>query len=303
MNLLYLQEFLVLAETRSYREAANRLYMSQPSLSKHIKSLEAQLGVSLFERTTRNVSLTEYGLQLLPYARQITGLTYQYEAELMKKNSDLLTIGTIPTMAQYNLIELILAFKEKHPHIKLRISEDDTFVLKAGLLNRKYELAFIRDGNHPFSTTTSADDLIEKTPYQNVVAVIPEAHSLHGRTGITLPELKHHRLCTLKEGTLLFDVCLKACQAADFVPNIFFESHRINNLLTMAVKGNCIALLLNQHLQYLSGDGASFSTAEVLPRITTTVSLARFRTEKLSPAASEFTAFFRRLRSSIRNGN
>ena len=308
MNLIYLQEFLVLAETCNYREAADRLYMAQSSLSKHIISLETELGVSLFERTTRNVRLTDYGTQLIPYARQITGLTYQFEAELMQKNADLLTIGTIPTMAQYNIIDLILTFKEKYPDTRVRISEDDTLLLKAGLLNRKYELAFIRDGNPPFSTATSADDLIEKTKYQDdyVVAIIPSEHSLHGRSTIALPELKNHRLCLLKEGTLLFNVCLKACQAADFVPNIFFESHRISNIITMAAKGNCVALLLNQHLKYINDNHAAltaFSVAEVLPRITTTVSLARLKTEKLSPAAVEFSRFFRKFHALIQKKN
>lgn len=305
MNLIYLQEFLVLAETCNYREAADRLYMTQSSLSKHIISLETELGVSLFERTTRNVRLTEYGTQLIPYARQITGLTYQFEAELMQRNSDLLTIGTIPTMAQYNIIELILAFKEKYPDTRIRISEDDTLVLKAGLLNRKYELAFIRDGNPPFSTATSADDLIEKTKYQDdyIVAIIPNEHSLHGRSSIALPELKNHRLCLLKEGSLLYNVCLKACQAADFVPNIFFESHRISNIITMAAKGNCVALLLNQHLKDINDNQADFSVAEVLPRITTTVSLARLKTEKLSPAAVEFSRFFRKFHSFMQKEN
>lgn len=70
MNTEYLKEFVVLAETKNFCEASDRLYMNQSTLSKHIKSLENELGINLFLRTTRRVELTNYGqtfyLTLLP---------------------------------------------------------------------------------------------------------------------------------------------------------------------------------------------------------------------------------------------
>lgn len=61
MNTEYLKEFVVLAETKNFWEASDRLYMNQSTLSKHIKSLENELGINLFLRTTRRVELTNYG--------------------------------------------------------------------------------------------------------------------------------------------------------------------------------------------------------------------------------------------------
>ena len=61
MNTDYLKEFVVLAETKNFWEASDRLYMNQSTLSKHIKNLETDLGVDLFSRTTRRVELTSYG--------------------------------------------------------------------------------------------------------------------------------------------------------------------------------------------------------------------------------------------------
>ena len=71
MNTEFLKEFVVLAETKNFWEASERLYMNQSTLSKHIKSLENELGVELFTRTTRRVELTSYGQTFLPYARTI----------------------------------------------------------------------------------------------------------------------------------------------------------------------------------------------------------------------------------------
>lgn len=76
MNTGWLREFVVLADTCSYSEAAERLFMGQSSLSKHIKALEQELGVELFERTSRRVKLSAEGEQLLADARRLV------EAEL-----------------------------------------------------------------------------------------------------------------------------------------------------------------------------------------------------------------------------
>ena len=71
MNTEYIHEFVVLAETKNFWEASERLFMNQSTLSKHIKSLEIELGVPLFTRTTRRVELTNYGHTFLPYAQSI----------------------------------------------------------------------------------------------------------------------------------------------------------------------------------------------------------------------------------------
>lgn len=72
MNTSYFREFTVLAEVKNYWEAAERLYINQSTLSKHIKSMENELGILLFDRSTRHVELTRYGKALLPYARSIS---------------------------------------------------------------------------------------------------------------------------------------------------------------------------------------------------------------------------------------
>ena len=298
LNLIYLQDFLVLAETESFGAAAARLYMNQSTLSKHIKALEAELGVTLFDRSTRRVKITPYGEQLLPYARQIEALSFQYESELTQRVGKLLTIGTIPTMTEYDIVHLILRFKELHPEIRLKIVEDDTVELKKGLLAQKYDLAFLRDGNPPFSTLSAADEQLVKIPYQSdrVVAVIPRGHPLFGLESVTLPQLKGHRLCMLKEGTQLYNICVRACQAADLVPNIFFESHRIGNIIDMCLQGGCIALLLDQHLLGSSTArrirSSALCIAPVTPTISTSIALSYLKKDSLSAPAQAFVSFF-----------
>ena len=71
MDIEILEEFIALAESCSFQETADRLHISQSSLSKHLKKLEAELGAALFDRSTRSVSLNELGMAFLPHARRI----------------------------------------------------------------------------------------------------------------------------------------------------------------------------------------------------------------------------------------
>jgi len=72
MDINYFREFVILAQTGNFMEAAEILFCSQSTLSKHIKKMEREFGVSLFDRTTRNVEISKFGKLLLPYAQQIT---------------------------------------------------------------------------------------------------------------------------------------------------------------------------------------------------------------------------------------
>lgn len=78
LKLHHIREFLVLSQYKNYNVAAEHLFMSQPTLSRHIKEMEGELGVSLFERSTRRVELTECGAFLVPYAKRIVSAEDQY---------------------------------------------------------------------------------------------------------------------------------------------------------------------------------------------------------------------------------
>ena len=85
MELNYLREFVALAQTCHYQETADRLFISQPSLSKHIKTMEAELGAELFKRTSRRVELSEFGRAFLPYAQRIAAVQEEYTGTLLRE--------------------------------------------------------------------------------------------------------------------------------------------------------------------------------------------------------------------------
>ncbi len=301
MEISYFHEFTVLSETLNFWEASERLFMNQSTLSKHIKSMEKELGVELLERTTRQVELTDYGKSLLPYARQISELQFHYSSEFYQKRNaaqGLLTVGSIPSMAQYGITPLFLEYGERYPEFSTKIIEDDPINLEQMLLNRKCDLAFVRYSDKYVKSTIIEDEMIAKIPYveDHLVAVINKHNPLAKKKEVTLRDLSNEKFCFSSEGSLLYSLCMHACLNAGIVPNIVFDSDRIDSIIDMCSKGNCVALLMDRHVHYPEGSGLShevpFQVVDIKPTITSTISLCYLKSTPHSKAAKQFVEFF-----------
>ena len=108
MEIDYICEFAVLAETCSFSEAAEQLFISQSELSRHLRALETDLGAPLFDRTTRSVTLNSTGQLFLPYARQIASIRYEYTTAIgnaVSGEHGNIRIGSIPVMNSYGITD------------------------------------------------------------------------------------------------------------------------------------------------------------------------------------------------------
>ncbi len=254
MNTEYLKEFVVLAETKNYWEASERLYMNQSTLSKHIKALEQELGVALFERTTRRVSLTAYGELFLPYANTISRTEYEATSAIKRHRNienGLLTIGSLPSMPQYHITQFISRFQTTYPNTTVKITEADPTELFNYLINGTCELIFTREDKLTFEHNFMSNDSIMHIPYMKdrMIVLLPKNHPLAHNSSVTLQQLEKEDFCCIKEGSLMYQMSLDACHHAGFIPNIIFTSHRIDSILDMVTNQNCIALLMDQHVE------------------------------------------------------
>lgn len=297
MNTSFLKEFTVLAEVKNFWEASERLYLNQSTLSKHIKLMETELGVPLFTRTTRHVELTKYGEALFPYAQAIIRAEFEYSTLLMQiQNTEkgTLTLGSIPVMSQYNITRVLSAFQQKYPDNSVKIIEDDPKNLMKLLLERKCELIFMRETKLSFEKNFLEDNSVVRIPYINdhLVALLPKRHRLASSMSLTLRELKDEKFCFIKEDSLMYDICISACQAAGFIPEIVFTSHRPDSILDMVSTTSCVALLMNQHL--LPPEKALYSTefpwvtVDITPYICSQISLCYLKEQRLSVSAQNF---------------
>ena len=102
MELNYIREFVFLANINNFQEAADALYISQSTLSRHIQSLENELQNKLFDRTTRSVQLSEFGKFFLPYAQELVCVGQDFYNDFFQINKqpyEIIRLAAIPAMA------------------------------------------------------------------------------------------------------------------------------------------------------------------------------------------------------------
>ena len=294
MELNHIREFIALSKTENYLEAAENLFISQSSLSKHIKSLELELGVSLFDRTTRKVRLSEAGKVFLPYAQQIIDLQHQGKTSLMnlmEEEEQSLSIGTIPIMVPYGITDLILGFKQDNVRINLSIVEDEALKLKQKLREGACDLAFIRrTPDEVVAPEDSADFIIQSFTTDYLVAVLPNNHPLANQAVIDLAEVKNEQFLFLPPESLLHHLSLQACQEAGFTPNVTYTGNRAENIIDLVSKGIGISLLMAKPIAYINTQHL-VKLVPVIPYVETEIVICYKKNAPLSKAASHFLEF------------
>ena len=294
MDISYFREFVVLAETKNFWAAAERLFIGQSSLSKHIKTMEKQLGAPLFTRTSRKVELTPFGAQMLPYAQSIARLQYEYEAAaygILHENSEVLRIASIPALTAYHIVDILVRFQLDFPMIQVRTNEADTLLVREQILGKKCDLGIYRDSAVYSEQDPAAENRLVKIPFSTdrLVAVLPKHHPLADRAQLRLDALKEEYFALIKRDTMPYALCIQACREAGFTPKVLFTSHSLDAILDMVAKGSCTALLFEKHTES-SGFSASppFTVVPIVPEIRTQVCISHLKDTALSQAARQF---------------
>lgn len=300
MEISYFREFVILAETQNYWAAAERLFIGQSSLSKHIKTLEKSLGAPLFDRTSRRVELTDFGKLMLPYAQSVAKLQYEYEAaafNYLHEENEVLNVASIPAMAHYGITDLLIRFQLDFPTVRVNTHEADTLDVRERLLDRRCDLAFFRDSVAYLEHDPDKEAQLTKIPFFHdmLVAVLPRDHPLAGEKSLELRQLADEYFTFIKEGSMPYTLCMRACREAGFIPQVLFTSHNLEALLDMVSKGSCVSLLFAGHVQFPHDvafpDGRPFAVVPVTPEIQTTVYLGHLKNTPLSPAAAHFVEY------------
>ncbi|MDE5420483.1 LysR family transcriptional regulator [Labilibaculum sp. DW002] len=147
IELRHYKYFLALAKDLHFRKAAERLYISQPGLSRQIKQMEEDLGINLFERHNRKVELTKAGLYL---QNELTNTFKRLDdiidhAKLLNDGMDgNLKLGYVGSAMQLVIPELLLKYKNKHPNVLFNLNEMDNDKQIHALLNQEIDVGFVR---------------------------------------------------------------------------------------------------------------------------------------------------------------
>ena len=144
MNLKQLEAFVKVAETKNFSEAARQLYLTQPTVSAHVASLEKELDTSLLCRNTKKVELTDAERELCVYAEEMLGIERKIREHfgLRGKEKRVLRIAASTIPSQYLLPCIMARYQEKYPGEQLRVMETDSAGAVEQIISRRADLGF-----------------------------------------------------------------------------------------------------------------------------------------------------------------
>jgi LysR family transcriptional regulator, hydrogen peroxide-inducible genes activator len=259
MNLRDLRYFVALADARHFGKAAERSFVSQPTLSAQIKKLEEYLGVKLIERQPRNVALTEEGARILPIARRILEDSDAI-VELARNEHDPLSgklkLGLIPTIGPYLLPVIARKLRKLLPNLQLMLYEYQTEPLLEKLRGGDVDAAIIA---LPVATEGLETRELFEEPF---TLALPPNHPLAKRAHLKLSDLDGETLLLLEDGHCLREHALAVCSKIDVSENADYRATSLETLRQMVAAGLGITLLpeLATKGPFGSGQGITVKT-------------------------------------------
>ncbi len=204
-----LKVFYTVAKKLSFTKASEELFISQPAISKHIKELETQLSIRLFERNGNKISLTKAGELLLEKATKILHLydeiTYEIN-ELRGKISGKLKLGASSTISQWVIPEILSKFKTAYPSIEITLLNGNSKQIEDALLNNDIDLGIV-EGNK------SRKELRYNLFIKDILIPVVGSNSKYAnKNEISISELKKIPLVLREFGSGTLDVIIKTLQ-------------------------------------------------------------------------------------------
>jgi len=284
----YLHEFVILAELCNYQEAAETLHVSQSALSKHIQKLEDELGVALFDRSSRTVALSKYGESFLSYVRQMDALRERAleQLEIIRASDDRhLVVAWPPALERYGLVELLTQFRRLVPDCEIDqiFSVDPVGALRAGRCDFAFAQADI-------SHAKDIAGVLYQEDYP--VAVLPEHHPLASAAIIRMEQLKTERFIlhnraeestTVPEATLI-----PLCTTAGFEPTITMSTGFSSTIVSLVSQGLGISVMQRSQVPE---DAGHVALVRIDTALSTDIQLFWLKSSRPTAAKTAFLQF------------
>lgn len=248
MELRHIRYFVAVAEELHFRRAAERLNVSQPPLSQQIRQLEEELGVALFHRNRRGVSLTPAGRRFLPRARRILS-DVDIALLLTKRDSaQTFTVGFVSSATSL-MAPILRNFRGAHPDIDLRLVEGSTSQQGDMLRSGEIDVGFLRPPVPGRGVNT------EILVQERLALILADDHPLAGRPHLKLADMARERFVLFPRplGPGLFDSIIVACRKAGFSPEIDQIGDSMLTILGLVAAGQGVSLVPSSLKREASG--------------------------------------------------
>jgi LysR family hydrogen peroxide-inducible transcriptional activator len=234
MEIHQLRYFVAVAQERHFQRAAERVHISQPTLSQQIQKLERELGVLLVERSPRQVKLTAEGEKFLSHAISILETMEKAAAEVHQDKGDLsgrVQLGVIPTIGPYLLPPVIRRLRKDAPGIVLELHDLTTSSLIQHLKEGRIQMGLLA---LPIQDKSIASQSIGNEPF---FLAVPEDHRLARKRQVTTRDFSEDHLLVLQEGHCFRQQSLEYCKLASNSPRIIFQGSSLSSVMRLTAAG------------------------------------------------------------------
>jgi DNA-binding transcriptional LysR family regulator len=241
MDIQELEAFWWIAKTGSFNRAAERLYLTQPSVTARIQALEKELGQPLFERKPRGVRLTDAGRVLLPHAERVLQdiqKARQAVSDLESATGGTLTVGSALTTSTYTLPEILAKFKAAYPAIEIHVRTGRSQQIQQLVLDDVVQLGLVHS---PLSS--HAD--IEAVPLytEPILLVVHPGHPLANREEVTAEELASEPFITSDRSSGYWPMVEQFWASTGLAPRVTMELDSIEATKRMVMCGLGLTML------------------------------------------------------------
>ncbi|MFT5097547.1 LysR substrate-binding domain-containing protein [Psychrobacter immobilis] len=258
MELRHLRYFVAVAEEKSFNKAAERLFISQPPLSRQIRQLEEEINVTLIDRDNRPLKLTEAGEFFYDHAIQILAKSEKLKAMTMRKaNSDnSISIGFVSSILYGILPKIIARFRTFYPNLEIKLQELNSWQQTQGLVDGKIDVGF---GRLLFEDASIRRMVLRQ---ESLVVAVPINHTFikEGRTSVNLMDLTSESLFLYPTSPRpsFIDYVLELFEARNLKVKYFTEVRELHVALGLVAAGEGLTIvpktlehLRNQEVSYL----------------------------------------------------
>jgi len=283
INVQHLISFYFVAREESYSAASERLFITQPAVTRQIKELEAQFGVKLVNIKRKRVHLTEAGERLADYAEQVVSHATTAENYLKSCCLDTLHIGASCVLMVY-LTPIIDAFKELHSSVRVSVREGPSLTLIEDLLDFKFDLCIV-------GTLPSIDKRLQaiRIPeVERMVLVASPDYPLVRKTNVKWEDLVSYPLILQSEGSTGRVIILQHFARRNLKPLIGAEVDNIQCAKDLARQKKGVALMFLPHVRQEVAQGRLTIIPVTDGEIKSGIDIVRNREMAMSPVLKAF---------------
>jgi len=285
-----LKAFVAVAKTRSFAEAAELVYLSQPAFSISIKNLEETVGGALLVRTTRSLALTPEGEAFYPVAERLLADWDDAMLELHNLFSlqrGKLTIAAMPSFAGHQLPRVLGAYRELYPAINVTVHDVVAETVVDMVRSGRVEIGIA------FYTENAADDLHFETLFEDrFVVALPKGHQLLDKEAITWNQMKDFPCIALQRPSSIRELIERTLEEKKFQLSIEFESHQLVTIIRMVVCGLGVSIVPSLCVPQIEQLGGEWRPLKA-PAITRKVGIFTRKRFPLSTAAGAMVEVLR----------